>query len=121
MNERIKQIRLANNLTQEAFADRLFVKRNYVYMIENGKKDVSDRIVRDAAREFSVSEEWIRTGEGDMYKPKNRDEEVVKFLTKCITGEASDFQRKVIDMVAHLSADEWALIEKMAKSVSEEK
>lgn len=69
MNERLKELRRTLNLTQQAFADRLGVKRNTVATYETGKSNPSDAAVLLICREFNVSEIWLRTGEGEMFTP----------------------------------------------------
>lgn len=68
MNERLKQLRKALNFTQQEFADRLKIKRNTVATYETGKSNPSDAAVSLICREFNVNEEWLRTGNGEMFK-----------------------------------------------------
>lgn len=67
MGERIKELRRAKGLTQQQFADRIGVKRNTIANYEIGRNDPVDSIVSLICREFGVSEEWLRTGSGDMF------------------------------------------------------
>lgn len=69
MNERIKELRKTLKLTQQGFADHLGVKRNTVAQWEIGINNLSDQITKSICREFSVSETWLRTGEGGMFVP----------------------------------------------------
>lgn len=66
MNTRIAIIRKNSKLTQEQFGQRMGISKNYVNLIENGKKNPGDRLISDICREFSVNEEWLRTGKGEM-------------------------------------------------------
>jgi len=68
MHTRLKQIRKAFNLTQQEFANRLKIKRNTVATYETGKSNPSDAAISLICREFNVREEWLRTGEGKMFK-----------------------------------------------------
>ena len=67
MNERIKKVRKALDLTQQEFAERIGMKRNSIALIENGR-NTSDQTVFAICREFNVNEEWLRTGAGEMFK-----------------------------------------------------
>lgn len=69
MNTRILSVRKNAGLTQQAFADRIGVKRNTVAVYESGGCNVSDSVIKNICNEFSVNEKWLRTGEGDMYIP----------------------------------------------------
>ena len=80
MNERIKKIRKALDLTQQEFADRIGIKRNTVANYEIGRNEPIDSVVALICREFRVNEEWLRTGKGEMFMPKATDalEELAK-------------------------------------------
>lgn len=65
MKERFKKIRSENGLTQQAFADKLELSRNFIAQIETGVKIPSERTVKDICRQFGYSEKWLLTGEGD--------------------------------------------------------
>lgn len=67
MNGRIKELREALKLSQSDFADMLNLKRNSISLIEVGKRNPSDRTILDICQKFSVSEDWLRTGAGEMF------------------------------------------------------
>ena len=73
MKERIKKIRRELNLTQQEFAERIGIKRNTIANYETGRNDPVDSVISLICREFNVREEWLRTGEGEMFKPKPSD------------------------------------------------
>lgn len=64
MNGRIKKIRLESGLSQEAFGKRIKIRRSSVSKIETGENSPSDQTISLICKEFSVNEEWLRTGEG---------------------------------------------------------
>lgn len=67
MKERIREIRKEAGLTQEAFAKRLGIKRNTVATYETTNKMPMDSILTSICREFGINEEWLKTGNGEMY------------------------------------------------------
>ncbi len=67
MNERVKQLRKALGLSGEKFGARLGVTRTAVSLIESGKNNLSEANILSICREFNVNEEWLRTGNGDMF------------------------------------------------------
>ena len=69
MNERLKKLRKALDLTQQEFADRIGVKRNTIATYEIGRNTPLDAVIASICREFNVSETWLRTGEGEMFLP----------------------------------------------------
>ena len=118
MNERIKKLRKSLGLTQQEFSDRIKVKRNTVATYEMGRSMPSDAAISLICREFNVNETWLRTGEGDMFKPVNRDQEIADFMADILKGEP-DFRTKLISVMARLSADEWAMLERRARELAE--
>lgn len=119
MNERIKKLRKSLGLTQQEFSDRIKVKRNTVATYEMGRSMPSDAAISLICREFNVNETWLRTGEGEMFKPVNRDQEIADFMADILKGEP-DFRTKLISVMARLSADEWAMLEKRARELAAE-
>ena len=73
MKDRIKKIRRELDLTQQEFAERIGIKRNTIANYETGRNDPVDSVISLICREFDVYEEWLRTGEGEMFKPKPSD------------------------------------------------
>ena len=70
MNQRIKKLRRALDLTQQEFADKIGMKRNTVANYETDRNEPSNSVISLICREFNVSETWLRTGEGEMFIQK---------------------------------------------------
>lgn len=69
IGERIQYFRKqVLKMTQEDFSKRLNVSRGNIASIERGRISVTDRVISDICTSFSLSEEWLRTGEGEMYE-----------------------------------------------------
>lgn len=68
MNNRLKIIRTHLNLSQEEFGSRIGIKsRAHISSLESGSRNITDRIIKDLVSVYNVNEEWLRTGEGDMF------------------------------------------------------
>ncbi len=74
MNERIKELRTSLNLSAEKFGSRLGVTRSAISRIENGVVNVTEQMILSICREFNVREEWLRTGDGEMFLNFAEDE-----------------------------------------------
>lgn len=74
MNERVKELRKNLNLTMEKFGGRLGVGKTAISKIEKGDNSLTDQMFKSICREFNVSGEWLRTGNGDMFNPSPQDE-----------------------------------------------
>lgn len=67
ITDRVIAVRKKEELNQSQFAEKLGLQRTIISLCESGKRDFSDRTLRDIAAAFHVNLEWLRTGEGDMY------------------------------------------------------
>ena len=67
MNQRIRQLRRALDLTQQAFAIRIGTVQNTITGYETGFRNPSNAVIKVICNEFGVNEEWLRYGKGDMF------------------------------------------------------
>ena len=118
MNRRIKLIREAKDLTQDEFGKKIGSARNTIANYESGNRTPSNAVVNSICREFSVNEEWLRTGEGEMFLPMDRETELAKLTVDLLTEESDSFKSRFISMLAKMSDDEWGLLEKMVNELS---
>ena len=117
IGERVKELRKRINLTQQAFADRLNLKRNTVGSYEVNVVEPSDRTISDICREFNVNETWLRTGEGEMFTQRDQSDKITDFLTAITKTEGDDFKRRFVEMLSELEPDDWKLLERMAEKL----
>jgi len=99
MNKRIRELRQSLGLTLDKFGERIGVKKAAVSRWENGD-NIADRMILSICREFNVNEEWLRTGEGDMYK---LEEDEVSAAASDITDSDDDFIKDFIVIYRSLS------------------
>lgn len=99
MNERIKELRKQLGLTQEEFASRLSLSRNYIAQIEIGTKVPSERTISDICREYNINEEWLRYGTGEMNKP--RTDKLATYLAEISNGN-DEFIQDIIEVYMSL-------------------
>lgn len=102
MKDRIRQIRKEADLTQEAFAHRLGIKRNTVTTYETTNKMPMDSIITSICREFDVNEEWLRTGQGEMYCHSDADDDFQNVMEEI--GVKDPKARQIILDYWHLSS-----------------
>ena len=117
IKDRIKELRKAKGLTQLEFADKLKVSRSNIASYETGKNELSSAAISLICRTFSVSETWLRTGEGEMFSDTAREEEIAAFMGDVLAAESEDFRKRFISMLSSLSVDEWKFIEEKAKEL----
>lgn len=121
MNNRIRELRkIVLKMTQKEFSSKLGLSENFIWQIEKGEREPSDRTIADICREFNINESWLRTGEGDMQTPVSRDEAIAAFMGDVMRSESEDFRRRIVAVLSKLDVSEWELLEKMALKLVEE-
>ena len=79
--ERVKTVRKSKEMTMEEFGKRLGVTRTAISNIEKGYRGLTEQMLKSICREFSVDEEWLRTGDGDMPQKLSEEEEVAALVS----------------------------------------
>ena len=121
MNERIKSLRKSLSMTQEEFSKRIGLSRNFIAQVEIGTKTPSDRTISDICREFNVNEEWLRTGNGKMFKSRTREQEIGAFVNEVMELNDDSFEKKLVSALARLEPKDWECFESIAKKLLDEK
>lgn len=116
--ERIKQIRKKEGLTQTQFGERIGVKGNTITNYETGLRTPTDAVLKSICREFNVNEDWLRTGEGEMFKPLSRSETIAKFAGELMKDEDDSFRRQLVEALAQLDEKEWEVLAGIAKKLT---
>lgn len=73
MNERLKALRKTLGLNQVDFGTRIGIGGTAISKFESGVNSISDSLVLLICREFNVNEQWLRTGEGEMFASAETD------------------------------------------------
>ena len=79
MNERIRLLRKELGLNQSDFGNKIGVKQGTVAGYESGARTPLDAVVSSICREFDVNEEWLRTGEGEMFERMTDQQKLLKY------------------------------------------
>lgn len=119
VGERIKNVRNKLNLTQQAFSERLGLKRNTIGSYEINAGVPSDRTISDICREFGVNEVWLRTGEGEPFQEETRQEQIMRFAAQTVKG-SDEFRKAFVSMLAKMDADDWGNLEKLFANLANE-
>lgn len=73
LNERLKEIRMSLSLSKETFVQKLGLSKSTITGIETGNYNVTESIIISICNIFNVSEDWLRTGKGEMYVKNNEN------------------------------------------------
>lgn len=116
MKERIKKLRKHFGLTQQKFANRLGLKRQTIAAYEIGNIEPSDSTLLLICKEFNINEQWLRTGEGEMYKDVNPDDRYSHNLSK-LTIADDDTIIRWVNAIAETNPEVLKQIEEFMKKI----
>lgn len=102
------------------FAERIKVDQSFISQLVSGKRNPSDRTVADICREFNVDENWLRTGEGEMFVQLSEDAEFIQILSEIEVSD-DDFIKALLRSYWRLSDNEKAAIHKLVDGMLNEK
>lgn len=74
MDNRIKEIRKKEGLSQQKFADELGIARGNIAAYEVGKNAPSDAVISLICAKFNINRDWLLTGSGEMYQYTDTDD-----------------------------------------------
>ncbi|TKI72539.1 helix-turn-helix transcriptional regulator [Lysinibacillus mangiferihumi] len=77
MYNRIKEIRNSLKMNQTEFAQHLGLSQSTLAMIEVGKRKFSDKHIKIICSTFNINENWLRTGEGEMFNSSLYEKELI--------------------------------------------
>ncbi|WP_242999236.1 helix-turn-helix domain-containing protein [Enterocloster lavalensis] len=117
ISERIRFLRKEKlGITQEALGEPLGLTRANIANIEAGRVAVTERVIISVCEKFNVNEDWLRTGTGEMFVQRTRNQIITDFLGDLIIEEAS-FKKRLIEALAELDERDWEGLERLAKKL----
>ena len=119
MNNRIRELRKHLGMTTEVFGKKIGIVSSAVTNIEAGRRQPTQQLITSICREFKVNEQWLRTGEGDMFLPTDPDAEIAEFVGTVLSDARPSFRKKLIRALADLPEEGWEAIEAFARKLAE--
>ena len=119
IHERVRYLRKSLGMTQQAFGERVSVKPTTITQYEIGRTIPPDPVISLICREFNVNELWLRYGDGEMFVKKSPDEEIEAFMLSVLRGQSDSFKHRFAKVIATMTEDEWALLERKIKELQE--
>lgn len=116
----IKTVREEQKKSQDEFAKSLNLKRNSITLIETGKRNASDRTIKDICKTYKISEEWLRTGKGEMHRVIDEEDAQYAADVSDIFKETDKFRRKMYTVLKNLDDTSWEVLEKFLKEITKE-
>ena len=108
-------------MNQSDFGDKIGIGQAGVSAIEKGIRNITDRNIQLICEKFNVNEEWLRTGEGEMFVPLNRTQQIAKLTTDLFKGEKDSFKERLLFALSKLDESDWKVLERIANDLIKEK
>lgn len=112
--ERVKQIRKIQGLSQTVFGEKLGVSRNTINDIENSRLSPKEIFIQHLCTVFSVNEEWLRTGEGEMLN--SADDDILAEIAK--KYGADELDQQIIEVFLRLPPEQRKAFSSFAKELA---
>lgn len=99
INERIKMVRSAEKLTLVEFGARIGLTKSSVSRMEQTGYTIIDQNIKLICSELNVNENWLRTGEGDMFNPPPTDDVLAMMQDKMnLTSQEIEIVRVFLEL-----------------------
>lgn len=121
MNKRIKELREALKKSQDDFGKDLGLSRNYISLVENGQRNLSEQSAKLLCSLYSVNYNWLKNGTGEMFVPLSKSEQISKMISDVLKSDEEDFKRRLISALARLDDDGWEKLENLIDMISGKK
>lgn len=102
LNGRIKMIREALQMSQREFGEKLGVSRDVISNIEYDRVQPKELLVKHLCDLYSVNEQWIKTGEGEMFCAKAKLDKRADEALSIFQSLRPEFQDYALEQIRQL-------------------
>ena len=123
IGERVKAIRKDQRLDQERFGKALGgLQKSSISKIEKSENGLSQRNLKTLCQTFHVNEQWLLTGEGEMYLPASQEEMIQVYMQSILSNRAdiAELQLHFFKSLSNLSEDDWVVLDKIVTALAEQ-
>lgn len=113
MNLRVLKIRKRLKLSQEEFGSRIGVTKSAISKIEKGENVLTDKNIKIICSVYNVNEEWLRNGEGVMFKTEGT---LLELLGQKM-DELDELDKKIITEYIKLNSNHREIIKGFIKNI----
>lgn len=122
--ERVKEIRNDSGLNQSDFAASLGLTRDAYANFEYDRlknPNAKEPTIKAICKEFSVNEEWLRTGEGEKYIPVDSDDAILAYdLLEGLDDPVIQLIKDIMNTYRKLGENEKKVLKQYVEDLREE-
>ena len=118
---RIRYVFKDSGKTQTDIGKSIGKTSQYVWkLLNDDNSNPSESAIKDICREFSINEEWLRTGQGEMKREKTRDQKVLEFTNDALESMDGSFKKKLLMALSKLTEKDWEHLADIAERILKE-
>lgn len=87
----------------------------------NRNKKPSERTIFDICEKFNVNQDWLRTGNGEMFVELSKDEQISAMLGEIQRLGDENFKYRLVSALCKLSESDWTALENLVDMISDKK
>ena len=114
MNNRIKAVRKHFGMNQTDFGAEIGVTQGAITSYEKGTREPLNLSIQAICTRFNVDEHWLRTGEGEMFRPQTEREELHMLFAQFMAGDDDPdlqrFKEALFTVLLRTTKDEWRIL-----------
>ena len=107
----------------ESFGREVGVGKSAISDIENGRNNLSDQMINSICKTNwngrYVNEQWLRTGEGEMFVRMDIEDEIASLIAQIPNEPIGSFKRRLLATLAVLTEDQWVMLADIAERLAE--
>ena len=102
INQRVKLLRKHLNLNQKDFSKKLGIAQTSLSLIETGKNTLTEQNIRLICLTFSINEDWLRFGEGQIVNYKQKSPQKEAEMSYFFQSLSAPMQDAVLNFVKNI-------------------
>lgn len=115
IGKRVKEARKAKGLkTQLELAELLNTSRDRIANIESDRIAIDDMFVAFFCEKLNINEDWLLTGEGEMFAERSREEIMATYAAELTIGD-DEFIQNFVKKYMQLSPENKKLFRSLFK------
>ena len=99
---RVKILRQALGMSQTDFGAKIGVTRGVINNLDRGLTDLQDPLLSLICSVFNARREWLETGEGEMFEPKDAEAPFYDAMGIITNDEPDSFRKRFVIALAEL-------------------
>ena len=119
IGERIRYLRKSVlSQTLDEFGAKIKLGKSAISNMETNQRGVTDQTIMSICREFGVSEQWLRYGEGEMFVQLTSGERIANLIAEAQTSPPNSPKRRMLLALAKLDEEDWIALARIAEKIT---